>query len=336
MSIALINDTPYPAFGFDTELYDTREYHSLAVKLSFDLNEHGLQLRDEQLPLQMTDEYVQEPGRSSLLAPSDLIPWRGRTDIIVTGEAVAPGRTPTDRWLAELQVGQLRKALQITGPRRWLHRAFSGWELSPVEPTRSVPLHYEYAFGGEHPIEDHEQRDVWWPNPVGRGFAGRRKWNKDQVYQAPQLLAPGESISDAPGRTYRTANFGPVPGDWAPRVGRIGTTDENWRKNVAPHLPRDFDLRYFNCAPDDQQAEGYLRGNEEVILAGLFEGVRRFRLPDYMATALTVDHNGVMLPLEMDLSTVHIDLDASTVALLWRLTTPAADLSQISLSVMER
>lgn len=336
MSIALINETPYPAFGFDTELYDTREYHSLAVKLSFDLTEQGLHLRDEQLPLQMTDEYLGEPGRSSLLAPTDLIPYSGRTDVLITGEARAPGGEPAARWLAEFQIGQLHKALQITGARRWQHRAISGWELSRAEPVRSVALHYEYAFGGENPIKDHEQRDVWWPNPVGRGFAGRRKWNKDEAYPAPQLLAPDESIADAPGRTYRTANFAPIPGDWAPRVGRIGTTDENWRKKVAPHLPKDFDLRYFNCAPDDQQAEGYLRGNEEMTLVGLFEGVRRFRLPDYAVTALTADHKGVVLPLEMDLSTVHIDLDASTVALLWRLTTPAADLDQISLSVMER
>lgn len=336
MSIALINETPYPAFGFDTELYDTREYHSLAAKLSFDLTDRGLQLREEQLPLQMTDGYVGEPGRSSLAAPSDLIPYRQRTDIIVTGEAFAPRGEPATRWLAELQVGPLHKALQITGSRHWRHRALSGWELTPAAPLRSVPLHYEYAFGGEHPIEDHEQRDVWWPNPVGRGFVGRHKWDKDQVHPAPQLLSPQETLADAPGRTYRTAGFGPIPGDWAPRVGRIGTTDEHWRKNVAPHLPRDFDLRYFNCAPDDQQAEGYLRGNEEVALAGLFVDVRRFRLPDYMVTALTADHKGVVLPLGMDLSTVHIDLDASTVALTWRLTTPAADLSQISLSVMER
>ncbi|SOD21492.1 hypothetical protein SAMN05518800_0053 [Variovorax sp. YR752] len=336
MSIALINETPYPAFGFDTELYDAREYHSLAVKLSFDLTEHGLQLREEQLPLQMTDGYVGEPGSSSLLAPSDLVPYRERTDVIITGEAVAPHGEPASRWLAEFRVGQLHKALQITGLRHWQHRAISGWELTRVEPVRSVPLHYEYAFGGEQPIEDHEQRDVWWPNPVGRGFVGRRKWSKDQVHPAPQLLALKESLSGAPGRTYRTASFGPVPGDWAPRVGRIGTTDENWRKNVAPHLPKDFDLRYFNCAPDDQQAESYLRGNEEVTLTGLFEDVRRFKLPNYAVTALTANHNGVVLPLEMDLSTVHIDLDASTVALTWHLTTPAADLNQVSLSVMER
>jgi hypothetical protein len=336
MSIALINETPYPAFGFDTELYDTQEYHSLAVKISFDLTDNGLQLRDEQLPLQMTDEYVGEPGRSSLVTPSDLIPYRERTDVIVTGEAMAPGGKPTDRWLAELQVGNIYKAVQITGPRQWHHRAITGWEPGNIEPTRSVPLLYEHAFGGERPIEDHEKRDVWWPNPVGCGFVGRRKWNKDEVHPVPQLLVREESISGPPGRNYQTANFGPIPGDWAPRVGRIGTTDEAWRKQVAPHLPKDFDMRYFNCAPDDQQSDGYLRGNEEVAMMGLFDTVRLFRLPDYMVTALMVDHDGILLPLEMDLSTVHIDTTASTVALVWRLTTVSAKWNQISLSVMER
>lgn len=263
-------------------------------------------------------------------------PGAGKGNIIVTGEARAPGGVPAERWLAELQVGPVYKAVQVTGPRQWRHRAITGWEPGGMVATRRVPLLYEHAFGGECPIEDHEQRDVWWPNPVGCGFVGRRKWDKDQVYPVPQLLAREDYISGPPGKHYQTANFGPVPGDWAPRVKRIGTTDEDWCVHVAPHLPQDFDLHYFNCAPDDQQAKGYLRGNEEVAMAGLFENVRSFHLPNFMATALMVDHDGIVLALEMDLSTVHIDTTGSTLALVWRLTTVAARWDQISLSVMER
>ena len=41
MAIALINETPYPAFGFDTELYDEKEYHSLAAKATFAITAQG-------------------------------------------------------------------------------------------------------------------------------------------------------------------------------------------------------------------------------------------------------------------------------------------------------
>lgn len=336
MSIALINETPYPAFGFDTELYDAQEYYSLAAKASFLLSARGLSPMEEQPPLNMADRYFGEPGSSSLIAPTDLIPYRERTDVLVTGEARAPDGEPAQRWLAQVQVGALSKTLQVTGPRHWRHRGIGGWELGPFAPVRCVPLLYEYAFGGEHPTSEDAARDVWLANPVGRGFGEKSKWDKDREWLAPQLLASDEALASAPGKNYRTANFGPVPGDWAPRVARIGTTDAAWRNNVAPHLPKDFDLRYFNCAPDDQQAAAFLRGDEKVELRGLFETARSFRLPALMATALMADHHGVVVPLEMDLSTVHIDLDQGSLALVWRLTTPSQRWAQASLSIMER
>ncbi|WP_395352251.1 DUF2169 domain-containing protein [Variovorax sp. UC122_21] len=342
MAIALINETPYPAFGFDTELYDEKEYHSLAAKATFAITAQGLSPLEEQPPLNMADRYAGEPGASSLLQPSDLIPFRERTDVLVTGEARAPGGEPAHGWLAHVQVGALRKSLQITGPRHWRYRAMGGWELSHPSPVRGVPLLYEHAFGGEHPSGDDAPRDAWLANPVGVGFGGRlrgergERWERDREWPAPQLLSPDETLAAAPGRHYRTLNFAPVPGDWQPRVSRIGTTDEAWRKQVAPHLPRDFDLRYFNCAPDDQQTNGYLRGDEDVELEGLFEAVRGFRLPALKATALMADHDGIVVPLDMDLSTLHIDLDQGTLALVWRLTTGAQDWSQASLSIMER
>ena len=336
MTVALINDTPFPVFGFDTELYDSREFFCLAAKASFDLNPRGLVLREEQPPLNMTDRYVGEPGESSLLAVTDLIPRRERTDIMITGHACAPAGRPTARWLAEMKVGELYKAVQITGPRSWRHRSLGGWELSPLGDVTSVPLQYELAFGGERPTRDDEERDAWMPNPVGRGYVGRHAWQKDVEWSAPQLLAPRDELSPIPGRNQHTCNFGPVPGDWEPRVSRIGTTDEAWRKNVAPHLPADFDLRFFNCVPDDQQAAGFLRGDEEVALLGLFDELTVFRLPAWQATALMVDHDDIVMSLDMDLSTVHIDLDQRTLSLIWRLSTPADRWHQASISLMPR
>jgi hypothetical protein len=336
MSIALINETPYPAFGFDTELYDSNEYYSLALKATFEISTQGLSVLEEQPSLNMSDRYAGEPGASSLLQPSDLVPFRQRTDVIVTGDAQSPSDEPAQGWLAYVQVGALRKTIQLTGPRSWRHRTIAGWGLTAPAPVRRVPLLYEHAFGGEHASADDEPRDVWLANPVGVGYGGRRKWDRDREWPAPQLLALEEALPLEPGRACRTVGFGPVPGDWAPRVGRIGTANQAWRENVAPHLPSDFDLRFFNCAPDDQQAEGYLRGDEEVELGGLFETTRSFRLPALAVTALMADHAGIVVPLPLDLSTLHVDIDKGRLTLVWRLTTPAQQWSQAHMSVMER
>lgn len=338
MSVALINETPFPAFGFETELRSAAENFCLAVKASYDITAAGLRLRDEQLPLRMTDVYVGEPGASSLLAATDLVPYRPRTDVLVVGDAHAPGGQPLQRWLAELRVGdRLYKALQVTGPRQWQHHAVRGWTLSGIEAVASVPLRYEYAYGGEHPTDDDAPRDCWPANPVGRGYVGHAKLDKRKPWPAPQLLAPDAALSDAPERTPAvTACTAPIPGDWAPRVQRTGTTDERWRRTVAPRLPADFDDRHFNCAPDDQQVEGYLRGDEELALAGFLRTTTRLRLPDLQVTALMVDHDGVLVPLEMDLSTVQIDTTHSTLELVWRLITPAASWDQAGISILER
>ncbi|QNP47549.1 DUF2169 family type VI secretion system accessory protein [Diaphorobacter aerolatus] len=337
MAIALINETDFPAFGFDTELYDSREYFCLSVKASFELVGEGLVLQEEQQPMLLNDEFVGEPIKSGMVLASDIVPYRQRTDVLLSGHAHAPDGGVAERWLAEIKVGSLYKALQITGERQWQHRAIRGWELSDISPASSVRLLYEYAYGGEIVTPPEKPRDSWPWNPVGRGYFGKTRPNKDEIYPGPQILSRTERLPQLPGsRHCETAGFGPIPGHWAPRLKRIGTTDAHWEKNVLPHLPKDFDLRYFNCAPDDQQADGFLKGNEAVAISGLFGKVRTFKLPNYKATALMVDHDNIVLAFPMDLASVHIDLDTAVVSLVWSLTTPSAEWSQASLSVMER
>ena len=337
MTVHLFNETPYPAFGFETELYDDREYFCLAVKASFDLTPRGaLRLREEHDPIELGDRYAGEPGASSLLAATDLIPRRLNTDVVIIGQAKAPKGAAAEHWLAGMKVGNIHKIIQLTGPRTWHYRMIGGWKLSPPQRTTSVPLLYELAYGGERPTRDDEKRDVWAPNPIGRGYVGRHRWETDREWPAPQLLGPRDILPDTPGKGH-TYGFGPIPGDWAPRVERIGTTDETWRQTVAPHLPADFDLRFFNCAPDDQQAQGFLRGDEKIALSGLLqEEIYTFRLPDWEATALMVDHDNIIVSLDMDLSGVNIDLDRRVATLVWRLTTPADHWKQASLSLMAR
>jgi hypothetical protein len=52
---------------------------------------------------------------------------------------------------------------------------------------------------------------------------------------------------------------------------------------VFPFLPKDFDERYYQAAPDDQQV-ALPKGPMEVVLSGFTaDGVRQFMLPHFEA-----------------------------------------------------
>lgn len=40
---------------------------------------------------------------------------------------------------------------------------------------------------------------------------------------------------------------------WQPRIRFAGTYDQHWLDDIFPFLPNDFDDRYFQSAPQDQQ-----------------------------------------------------------------------------------
>ncbi len=50
---------------------------------------------------------------------------------------------------------------------------------------------------------------------------------------------------------------------WAPRIAYAGTYDARWRDERAPFLPADFDSRYFQSAPADQQFP-HFQGGERI------------------------------------------------------------------------
>ena len=62
------------------------------------------------------------------------------------------------------------------------------------------------------------------------------------------------------------AGFGPIARHWEPRVRWAGTYDKRWQRTRKPLLPDDFDDRFHQCAPEDQQVDGGLIGGELVEL----------------------------------------------------------------------
>ncbi|MBI4002124.1 MAG: DUF2169 domain-containing protein [Nitrospira defluvii] len=83
-------------------------------------------------------------------------------------------------------------------------------------------------------------------------------------------------------RVRKKWSFGPHSRGRKPRLTFAGTYDEKWRNERMPLVPADFDYRYNQAAPLDQIVPGYLKGDEQVKVAGLYEGKNVvFELPGY-------------------------------------------------------
>ncbi len=117
-------------------------------------------------------------------------------------------------------------------------------------------------------------------------------------------------------------SFGPVGRNWQPRVRYAGTYDEVWLNRQAPFWPGDFDYRYFQSAPIDQQID-YPAGGDEVVLVNLTaQGVTRFRLPSVNMPVLFLPYGRNDHQVDADIDTILIEPDAGRFMLTWRVAVP--------------
>ena len=118
--------------------------------------------------------------------------------------------------------------------------------------------------------------------------------------------------------------FGPVPAGWPQRQALTGTYDERYMKARWPWFPEDFDYGYFNAAPRDQQLDGGLRGDEQVVLQHLHaeQPMLRTRLPGLRVRCFLqmrgADGSLAYREPQMRLDTLAIDVEAAKLVLVWR------------------
>jgi len=321
------NITPFQGQSIEHRFYNGHPYDCLFVKGTFKLTHDGL-LKPliDQPAFVINDIYEGDEDRSALAYPSDLIPFKRGTDLIVTGSAKPVGGKPALRWLASIAVyrdGQtdptLQKAIQLTGPRYWKYGLLEGWQLSEITPASAVRLSYALAYGGATAGPWEKERDIHWPNPFGRGYFGRDKPNSALTYQAPQILA-AKAGTPKWLRPLESAGLSPMDGIQQARLQFSGTYDQRWEQEVKPHIPLDMKLDFWNTVPQDQVAHPYLSGGEEIRTAGLFaseDGLCNFKLPNYEVFVVPLHEGRKLDRLDMNLDTVVIDLDKRHVTLRW-------------------
>lgn len=297
---------------------DGAEVWLVAVKATFDIRPDGsTEVSDEQPPVLRAPEYHGEPGKSSIKYEADLILTKKTTDVLVIGHAYAPRGHKASGLDVGFRVGPLTKILRVFGDRRW--EVEGGW--SAAKPFDRMPLVYERAFGGVDRNSDKPERDWDWRNPVGTGFAVSRA-NLAGV-TLPNIEYPAQLIQSWRDRPA-PAGFGPICSHWQPRVGFAGTYDDHWMKTRQPLLPEDFDERFFQCAPADQQAPAFLRGGEPVVLRGLsVDGELRFLLPKIYLGFETRFYDGSReIHKNRTLHTVILEPDFPRVSLVWHSALP--------------
>lgn len=267
------NRTPFAAERGWVRDRNGAEVWLVAVKATFDILPDGSTIpSQEQPPVLRAPEYHGEPGKSSIKYEADLVLTKKTTDVLVVGHAYAPGGRAVAELDVGFKVGPVQKILRVCGDRIW-----GSLGPSEAQPFDRMPLVYERAFGGVDRLSDSPERDWDWRNPVGTGFAVEKSHLADR-------LLPNIEYPDAPFMEWNDrpppAGFGAIAGHWQPRAGLAGTYDEEWMSTRQPLLPEDFDDRFFQCAPVDQQAPDFLRGGEPVVLYRLTPGGDlRFLLP---------------------------------------------------------
>ena len=104
------NLTPFPAIAFDG--LDQRDitFHTIVMRLTFELQEDGnLTFASDQTPLVTTDMYYGEANQSSVKQESDFAPYKPHTDVIL----IANGYSPKGRPVSTFQIGRKIKLRPI-------------------------------------------------------------------------------------------------------------------------------------------------------------------------------------------------------------------------------
>jgi hypothetical protein len=284
------------------------------AKATFAIERGGaLAMRSPQPPVQLIDEFYGEPGLSSIRVASEATPPKPGTDILLNGFACA--RTPGTRSLdVSLRVGPVSKTVRAMGPRKVGRFLWWSWLTRP-EPFAKIPLKWEHAYGGTDTTPAKDSQHAWEPrNPVGRGFLARGSKIPLGELSLPHLEDPRQLLR-RPGMSATPACFAPIARHWAPRVDYAGTYDEAWKKERIPLLPRDFDPRFYHCAPPDLIAPKGLRGDEKVELAGCVSEERlAFRLPG-IRFAAQVRLRTRLEEVDVRLDTVAIDAETRELVL---------------------
>jgi hypothetical protein len=267
------NRTPFDVQSHVQITAEGQERLVLMLSASFVADAEGrVGLAEVQQPVTYADEPWGDPALSSVRYEADIAPAKPLPEVIVNGSAHAPAGRPAEGVTVGLQIGEVRKVLQVTGERVHHLGAFS----APA-PFLRMPLMWERAYGGTTEAGEVDQR-----NPVGIGHAGARSADPAARSDAPNITRPDQVATTRDDRP-EPVGFGSLGRGWQPRIRFAGTYDKAWLDTQWPLPPLDYDPRHDQSAPADQQSATIRPGARAVLMNMTLEGRWEFRVPSLSA-----------------------------------------------------
>ena len=241
---------------------------------------------EESLPIYSADLFAGEAGLSATLVESDFAFRKRKCDIVVVGDAYAPKGSPVKELEVGFEFADCKKMARVVGPRKWI-RSGSQIVVGESEAFSSAPITYGQSFGGMWQSDDETIHECYQSNPIGIGYARAEPARLIDTL-APSIEPPDQPIGSA-NQDYQPWAFGPVGRNCQPRIRYAGTYDQHWQDEVFPLQPMDFDDRFYQCVPEDQQVE-HPTGGESVVLHNMHPEHPEFRfsLPEDLSMPLAI------------------------------------------------
>jgi hypothetical protein len=269
INVALDNRSPFSAETFVVPDKNGQEALLLVIAANFiRAKRGGLAVAENQDSIRPADITRGNPATSSIVYESDIALAKPSTDVLINGYAYSPRGRRTGQVPVQFLLGDIKKALVVSGDRHW-----TTWGCSDPVPFERLPIVYERAYGGTTPDGKVDIR-----NPIGVGYAGAVSLDSEVETQLANVEYASQLIRSRRDQPV-PAGFGAIGRAWKPRCDFAGTFDEQWRANRFPILPVDFDDRYNQSAPIDQQIRTICGGEDAILINMTPEGLWKFQIP---------------------------------------------------------
>jgi len=325
----LINAARHTVADLFTALDKTGHEHLVVVvKATYALPARNDQMPRPQMPPQpiaAADQWAGEPGLSAPLYESDYVLRKARCDLLFNACAqFAPDETGMKRLVAGFEFGDCQKMLSACGARQWKSGALGSRPSDPEVIEAPVPLHMGNAYGGTVRMSalkvEPELLTAHPENPMGTGYCPNSALLHRSEHAPPMLELSGHPVRGPTDKGLQPAALSVLPRTSQSRGKWAGTYDEAWRREQAPMLPHDFDERYFQSAPEDQQVP-HPNGGERVRLHRMVKGhaVLEFVLPKLSGLRIKLlTREYAVYELAPVVDTLYFETELQRMSVVWR------------------
>lgn len=122
------------------------------------------------------------------------------------------------------------------------------------------------------------------------------------------------------GQGAALASYGPVTRSNGDRAKLAGANGGDWFTHHWPRLSENCPWDYFNAAAPEMQVDGYLQGDEDIVLNELHPRHENFRarLPGLKVRCFLKHVGGDATEVDMNLDTLWLDAASDTLVMVWR------------------